>query len=48
MSRACPVAVRIVRRGGRFHVIGRKTTVVCDTFDEAWQASVPYFAGYVR
>lgn len=40
------VAVRIIRRGGRYHVVGRKTTVVCETFAEAWEASVPYFAGY--
>lgn len=39
------VAVRIVRRRDGWHVIGRKTTVVCATFDEAWTASVPYFAG---
>lgn len=38
------VAVRIIRRGNKFHVIGRKTMVICDTFDEAWKASVPYFA----
>lgn len=48
MSRACPVAVRIVRRGGRFLVIGRKSTVECATFEEAWQASIPYFAGRIR
>jgi hypothetical protein len=40
------VAVRILRRAGRYHVVGRKTTVVCETFAEAWAASVPYFAGY--
>jgi hypothetical protein len=39
------VAVRIVKRGDKFVVIGRKTSVVCDTFDEAWEASVPYNAG---
>jgi hypothetical protein len=42
------VAVRIVRRGAVYHVIGRKTRVECKTFDEAWAASVPYFAGRVR
>jgi hypothetical protein len=39
------VAVRIVRRGNKYHVIGRKTSVVCDSFDEAWRESVPYFGG---
>jgi hypothetical protein len=29
-------------------VIGRKTSVICDTFDEAWEESVPYFAGRKR
>lgn len=43
-----PVAVRIVRRGGRFHVIGRKTTEVHNSFDSAWATSVPYFAGRKR
>lgn len=38
------VAVRIVRRAGKFYVIGRKTSVACDTFDEAWRESIPYFA----
>lgn len=38
------VAVRIIRHGGRFLVAGRKTKVWCATFDEAWQASIPYFA----
>jgi hypothetical protein len=42
------VAVRIVRRGPLYVVVGRKTQVVCRTFDEAWEASVPYFAGRVR
>lgn len=42
------VAVRIVRRGGVWLVIGRKTRVQCVTFGEAWQASIPYFAGYAR
>lgn len=37
--------VRIVRRGGKFLVLGRRTSVACDTFDEAWVASVEYFAG---
>lgn len=46
MSRACPIAVRIVKKSdGKYHVIGRKTKVVCDTFDEAWPISVEYFAG---
>jgi hypothetical protein len=40
------VAVRIVKRGNEYHVIGRETSVVCQTFDEAWEASVPYFRGY--
>jgi hypothetical protein len=39
------VAVRIVRRGEEFHVLGRRTSVVCATFDDAWAASVPYFTG---
>lgn len=38
------VAVRIVKRADGFHVIGRSSTVVCVTFDEAWAASIPYFA----
>lgn len=38
------VAVRIIRRGKKYHVIGRKTTVICDTFDQAWTESIPYFA----
>lgn len=42
------VAVRIIKRGGKYHVIGRSTSVVCSTFDEAWAASVPYFAGAKR
>jgi hypothetical protein len=42
------VAVRIIRRGDKYHVIGRKTSVICDTFDEAWEESVPYFAGRKR
>lgn len=42
------VAVRIVKRAGKFHVIGRSTTVVCETFEQAWAASVPYFAGRTR
>lgn len=40
------VAVRIIRRGDVWHVIGRKTQVECASFDEAWEASVPYFRGY--
>lgn len=39
------VAVRIVKRAGRYVVLGRSTTVTCATFDQAWEASVPYFAG---
>lgn len=42
------VAVRIVRRGDVWHVIGRVTRVECATFDEALTASVPYFAGRIR
>lgn len=38
------VAVRIIKRGSQYHVIGRKTSVVCATFDEAWEVSIPYFA----
>jgi hypothetical protein len=38
------VAVRIVRRGDAYHVIGRKTSVICTTFAEAWRVSVDYFA----
>jgi len=39
------VAVRIVRRGAVFLVIGRRTRVECATFGEAWAVSVEYFAG---
>lgn len=39
------VAVRIVKRNAKYLVIGRKTTVECSTFDEAWTVSVDYFAG---
>lgn len=39
------VAVRIVRRGNEYRVVGRRTSVVCKSFDEAWEASVPYFTG---
>ncbi len=42
------VAVRIMRRADGFHVIGRHTSVVCATFDEAWAAGVEYFAGRER
>jgi hypothetical protein len=42
------VAVRIVRRGAVYWVIGRKTRVECRTFDEAWAASIPYFGGRIR
>lgn len=41
----CRVAVRIIRKPDGYHVIGRKTRMVCTTFDEAWEASIPYFAG---
>jgi hypothetical protein len=43
-----PVAVRIIKREDQYLVIGRKTTVTCATFDEAWEASVPFFAGRIR
>lgn len=36
--RACPVAVRIKKRGNVYLVIGRKTSMECATFDEAWKA----------
>lgn len=42
------VAVRIVRRGPVWLVLGRSTSVECQTFDEAWEASIPYFAGKIR
>lgn len=42
------VAVRIIRRGAVYWVVGRRTRVCCATFDEAWAASIPYFAGRVR
>jgi hypothetical protein len=42
------VAVRIIRRGDVWHVIGRVTRVECATFDDARAASVPYFAGRIR
>lgn len=42
------IAVRIIKRGNRYHVIGRETSQVCDTFSEAWNASIPYFAGLTR
>jgi hypothetical protein len=45
MSKACPVAVRIIRNKNGFLVKGRKTSVLCETFDEAWDESVLYFAG---
>jgi len=45
---AARVAVKILRRGSRYLVVGRKTQVECETFDEAWKASIPYFAGRVR
>jgi len=45
---ATRVAVRILRRGSGYLVVGRKTQVECETFDEAWKASIPYFAGRIR
>jgi hypothetical protein len=39
------VYVRIVRDGGKFVVVGRKTSLEFDTFREAWRASIPYFLG---
>jgi hypothetical protein len=42
------VAVRIRRRGKVWLVIGRQTTVECTSFDEAWETSVPFFAGRRR
>lgn len=42
------VAVTITFRDGKYVVRGRKTTEVHDTFDAAWEASVPYFAGRKR
>jgi hypothetical protein len=48
MSRASRVAVRILRKGNKWLVQGRVTSVLCDTFDQAWEASVPYFAGRKR
>jgi hypothetical protein len=48
VSRASRVAVRILRRGDRWLVVGRKTSVECATFDQAWAESIPYFAGRKR
>lgn len=48
MAGVTRVAVRIIKRGAKFHVIGRETSVVCDTFAEAWAESIPYFAGRKR
>lgn len=42
------VAVTITFRQGKYIVQGRKTREVYDTFDAAWEASVPYFAGRKR
>jgi hypothetical protein len=42
---ASRVVVRIIRKGEKYHVIGRKTHIVCDSFDQAWRESIPYFAG---
>jgi hypothetical protein len=39
------VAVRIVRRGDQYQVIGRRTTETHPSFELAWRASVEYFAG---
>lgn len=39
------VAVRIVKRGNSYLVIGGKTTTICNSFPEAWESSIPYFAG---
>lgn len=39
-----PVAVRIIRTPRGYLVKGRRTSVLCATFDEAWQESIPYFA----
>lgn len=39
------VAVRIIKRGAKYLVVGRKTTIECPTLDEAWKVSVDYFAG---
>jgi hypothetical protein len=39
------VAVRIIKKAsGKYLVKGRKTSVECNTFDEAWRESVEYFA----
>lgn len=45
MSKACPVAVRIIPKDGGFLVKGRRTSQWCATFDEAWVVSVEYWAG---
>lgn len=47
MSRLCPVAVRIVKRGEVYRVLARAGRCVAEyaTLDEAWAVSVPYFAG---
>ena len=42
---ASRVTVRIIRKGDKYHVIGRKTTVICDSHEEAWEISIPYFLG---
>lgn len=42
------VAVRIVQQGALFYVIGRQTSVICTTFEQAWEESIPYFAGRKR
>lgn len=44
MSKASPVAVRIIRDGNGYLVKGRRTSVWCATFGQAWQESIPYFA----
>jgi hypothetical protein len=40
------VAVRISKqKNGTYLVAGRRTSVTCDTLDQAWAESVEYFAG---
>lgn len=38
---ACRVAVRIMKTKDGFLVKGRKTSVLCDTFKEAWGSEHP-------
>lgn len=42
------VAVRIIPKKNGYLVKGRSTSRLCKTFDEAWEASIPYFAGKIR